>query len=360
MALTCDFDRPTTPREAASFSTRRVETPSRYDVATTEASARSARRRCSRNAREVRPVPQLRDGQLDRPGPGVPLPPPVAVAGVHPVRGHLPVPRVAADLDVGVHHPLGELPDHRPQHIRARRYQGLLELRAGNRHNVTCGHFALLRLELAISKDREVAASHHGDTPYSGNSVTSVPVTPYTTSVDVNPLDRRCVNAARTRTVPAFKSISLRVSAVTSPQRRRATTRPSQLPTGASTPMSSPRTYTRRSSSTLAWAFTCSARRRGSAIRFLPRPWPSPCYWPGGSSSSTCASPTTPTRRSSARCKQQAKPMTPCSDRRSWRPRHSFPAGSAAETRQPTGARRPHLRAPRPGLSGVPGLAGCG
>jgi hypothetical protein len=31
-----------------------------------------------------------------------------------------------------------------------------------------------------------VAASLHGDTPYSGNSVTPVPVTPYTTSVDVN------------------------------------------------------------------------------------------------------------------------------------------------------------------------------
>jgi len=31
-----------------------------------------------------------------------------------------------------------------------------------------------------------VAASHHGDTPYSGRRVTSVPVTPYTTSVDVN------------------------------------------------------------------------------------------------------------------------------------------------------------------------------
>ena len=29
IALTCDLDRPTTPREAASFSTRRVETPSR-------------------------------------------------------------------------------------------------------------------------------------------------------------------------------------------------------------------------------------------------------------------------------------------------------------------------------------------
>jgi hypothetical protein len=36
------------------------------------------------------------------------------------------------------------------------------------------------------SKDREVAASHHGDAPYSGKTVTSVPVTPYTTSVDVN------------------------------------------------------------------------------------------------------------------------------------------------------------------------------
>jgi hypothetical protein len=32
-----------------------------------------------------------------------------------------------------------------------------------------------------------VAASLHGDTPYSGNSVTPLPVTPYTTSVDVNP-----------------------------------------------------------------------------------------------------------------------------------------------------------------------------
>ena len=31
-----------------------------------------------------------------------------------------------------------------------------------------------------------MAASHHGDTPHSGKPVTSVPVTPYTTSVDVN------------------------------------------------------------------------------------------------------------------------------------------------------------------------------
>ena len=31
-----------------------------------------------------------------------------------------------------------------------------------------------------------MAASLHGDTPYSGRRVTLVPVTPYTTSVDVN------------------------------------------------------------------------------------------------------------------------------------------------------------------------------
>jgi len=31
-----------------------------------------------------------------------------------------------------------------------------------------------------------VAASHHADTPYNGKSVTPVPVTPYTTSADVN------------------------------------------------------------------------------------------------------------------------------------------------------------------------------
>src|SRR5262249_47017080 len=145
--------------------------------------------------REVRPLPQLRDRQLDRPRPGVPLPAPGAVAGVHPVRrdlslpplpagpdrrrppppgglpAHLPVPRVPADLDVGAHPPLAEPPDHPPEPIRARRCQGLLELRAANRHNVTYGHFALLRCSETTSKDREVAASHHGDTPYSGNSV---------------------------------------------------------------------------------------------------------------------------------------------------------------------------------------------
>jgi hypothetical protein len=48
-------------------------------------------------------------------------PPLVPVAGVDPLRRDLPVPGFAADLDVRVHHPLGELPDHRSQHVRARR-----------------------------------------------------------------------------------------------------------------------------------------------------------------------------------------------------------------------------------------------
>jgi hypothetical protein len=130
----------------------------------------------------IPPGPQLRDRQLDRPGPGVPLPRPVAVAGVDPLRAHLPVARAAPHLHLGIHHLLGEPADHLPQHIRARRCQRLLELGARNRHNVTYGRFALLRCHESTSKDREVAASHHGDTPHSGNSVTPVPVTPYTTS----------------------------------------------------------------------------------------------------------------------------------------------------------------------------------
>jgi hypothetical protein len=47
ITLTCDFDSLVTPGDSASLSTRRVDTPSRYDVAATVASARSTRRRRS-------------------------------------------------------------------------------------------------------------------------------------------------------------------------------------------------------------------------------------------------------------------------------------------------------------------------
>jgi hypothetical protein len=75
IADTCDLDRPATPREAASFSTRRVETPSRYDVATTEASARPAGRRCSRKPGKYDPWRSF--GIACPLAPGVLLPAPV-------------------------------------------------------------------------------------------------------------------------------------------------------------------------------------------------------------------------------------------------------------------------------------------
>jgi hypothetical protein len=62
---------------------------------------------------------------------------PTRSRGLYSPRERPVVPRVARDLDVGVHHLLDELPDHRTQHIRARRGQGLLELGVRNRHNVT-------------------------------------------------------------------------------------------------------------------------------------------------------------------------------------------------------------------------------
>ncbi len=115
--------------------------------------------------RVVRALAQLRDRQLDGPGPGIPLPQPVTVAAVHTLGGDLPVAGVAADFDIGVHHPLREPLDHLSEHIRARRLQRLLEPAAGNRHNVTDGHFVLLRLAVITSKDHEVAVSGHADTP---------------------------------------------------------------------------------------------------------------------------------------------------------------------------------------------------
>src|SRR5215469_3807641 len=123
--------------------------------------------------RVVAALPQLRHRQLDRPRTGVPLTPPVPVPGVHPLRGHLPVPGPAHLLDLGVHHPLRKALDHLPQKIRARRRESLLELHARNRHNVTCGHFALLRLSDNNSKDHEVAVSRQADTPVQNETVTT-------------------------------------------------------------------------------------------------------------------------------------------------------------------------------------------
>ena len=100
------LDRPTTPREAASFSTRRVETPS-GSWSRQPRPAPLGPPAVLQEAREVRPLAQLGDRQLDRPGPGIPLPAAVTVKEF--ARSGLTSPYPAfSDLDVGVHRPLGD------------------------------------------------------------------------------------------------------------------------------------------------------------------------------------------------------------------------------------------------------------
>src|SRR6266545_1532236 len=83
--------------------------------------------------------PVWHSGVCAWPPSGVPVPSPVPLTGVHPLRSHLPIPGVAADLQVRIHHPLREPLDHLPEQVRARRLQRVLEPGAGNRHNVTFG-----------------------------------------------------------------------------------------------------------------------------------------------------------------------------------------------------------------------------
>src|SRR6266545_1459851 len=57
---------------------------------------------------EVATLPQLRDGQIDRAGPGVPGPGPVAVSTVSPIFRALPVRSPADRIDFLAHQPLTE------------------------------------------------------------------------------------------------------------------------------------------------------------------------------------------------------------------------------------------------------------
>src|SRR5690606_29479379 len=90
-------------------------------------------------ARKVGALPQLRDGELDRAAPAVPLPAPVAVTGVDPLVAALPVRGTADRVRLGAHQRFGERLDHRPKKIRARRLQ-LLAQKAGRVHTLGCGH----------------------------------------------------------------------------------------------------------------------------------------------------------------------------------------------------------------------------
>jgi hypothetical protein len=93
--------------------------------------------------REVAALPQLRDRQLDRAGPGVPLPSPVAVAGVHPRLAAFAVASAANRVRVGAHQRVGERLHHRPQHVRDRQVQ-LLAQHLGRVHTLGCGHRVVL------------------------------------------------------------------------------------------------------------------------------------------------------------------------------------------------------------------------
>ena len=136
IALTATWTGPPRPGRRKLFHPPGRDPQQVRRVATTEASARSARGGApGTTGSTTRPAASGSPARSSPPG--YPTPAAGTRSASSPGPASPPVPRVTPDLDVSVHHPLGELPDHLPQHIRARRCQGLLELRAANRHNVT-------------------------------------------------------------------------------------------------------------------------------------------------------------------------------------------------------------------------------
>jgi hypothetical protein len=78
----------------------------------TAVSAFSASRRGSRKPGKYEPFPELRDAQLDRPGPRLPDPVAVAVALRQPIRALLAPRRSGLAADVELHEPLGSEAEH--------------------------------------------------------------------------------------------------------------------------------------------------------------------------------------------------------------------------------------------------------
>ena len=109
---------------------------------------------------------------------GVPLPAPVPVAGVHPVGTDLPVPRVAHDLDVGI------IIRWANSRTIARSTSGLAYARVSSNCEQGSGTMSPAATSFPFVSDfasRRIARWPPRITAlHSGNSVTSVPVTPYT------------------------------------------------------------------------------------------------------------------------------------------------------------------------------------
>jgi hypothetical protein len=74
---------------------------------------------------------QLRDGQRDRAGAGVPRPFPVAVASVGPLGWTLPVVSAAERVGIGAHQLLGEDLHHLPQQVDVGSFELLAEVLQG-------------------------------------------------------------------------------------------------------------------------------------------------------------------------------------------------------------------------------------
>ena len=109
---------------------------------------------------EVRPVPELRDLQVDGADPRIPGPPPVPVPGVLPLLVPLPVAGPAGSVDLCAH----QRTDHRRQHGLQRVRRRLLDLLAKPLDRIDAGrggHRSLLggnHLAGCFLKDDAVAA----------------------------------------------------------------------------------------------------------------------------------------------------------------------------------------------------------
>jgi hypothetical protein len=118
--------------------------------------------------REVRPGPQLRDGQVDGAGPGVPLAVAIAVTRVGPFAGALAVTGAAQGIGLGRHQRVRERLDQGLQDIRARRSQ-MRAQQTGKVQTLCYGHRRSLLRDLDNPKDlrwpplssRKVRVIHH-------------------------------------------------------------------------------------------------------------------------------------------------------------------------------------------------------
>jgi len=117
-------------------------------------------------ARDVRPGPQLRDGQLQLTDPGVPAARPVAVTlGLAAIRGTLTQPGAGQPADLGLHQ-LGDQPGHAvAQHVGVLVCQQLVD-QVGSGHPVALGHRVCL---LRRSLDRPTIMRHAVADSYSGS-----------------------------------------------------------------------------------------------------------------------------------------------------------------------------------------------